>query len=141
METAGVIVSRRREIGAERIRIDIPGMGAGPYDRLKEQGVPGIEEYNGGNRARNAERFADKRSEDYWGLRKRYEEGSIAHPPDKKLAGQLSGLRYKTNSKGQIMLESKEDMRKRNVASPDRADALCIAFAAPARQKSGAFFL
>jgi hypothetical protein len=39
------------------------------------------------------------------------------------------------------MLESKEDMRKRNVASPDRADALCIAFAAPARQKSGAFFL
>jgi hypothetical protein len=33
------------------------------------------------------------------------------------------------SSKGQIQVESKDDMRKRGVPSPDRADALVYAFA------------
>jgi hypothetical protein len=33
------------------------------------------------------------------------------------------------NSRGWIKIESKDDTRKRGLASPDRADAMAIAFA------------
>ena len=55
-------------------------------------------------------------------------EGSVVIPSDKDLAGQLSGMRYTFNSLGQIVMESKEEMRRRGVPSPDKADALMLAF-------------
>jgi hypothetical protein len=48
---------------------------------------------------------------------------------DEKLVGQLAGIRYKHNARGQIVIESKEDARKRGVKSPDRAEAVMLAFA------------
>jgi len=42
---------------------------------------------------------------------------------------QLSNIKYKLNSQGRIQVESKEDMRKRGVESPDLADSLMLAFA------------
>ncbi len=50
----------------------------------------------------------------------------IALPPDPKLAGQLGALQYKLNAKGKIQLESKQEMKKRGLPSPDRADALAL---------------
>jgi hypothetical protein len=38
-------------------------------------------------------------------------------------------IKYKLTSRGQIAVESKDEMRKRGVPSPDRADALAYAFA------------
>ena len=40
---------------------------------------------------------------------------------------QLSNIKYKLNSQGRIQVESKEDMRKRGVESPDLADSLMLA--------------
>ena len=47
----------------------------------------------------------------------------------------LIGPSYTVNSMGAILLESKEKMKKRGIASPDVADALAITFAYPVARK------
>ena len=41
---------------------------------------------------------------------------------------ELSALRYTFNSSGKMLMESKDDIRKRGLPSPDKADALMLAF-------------
>ena len=55
----------------------------------------------------------------------------IALPNDEALAAQLLSLRYDVSSSGQVKLESKRETRKRGIPSPDRADALALAFMRP----------
>ena len=52
----------------------------------------------------------------------------LSLPNDEELAGQLSAPKYEFDSAGRIVIEKKEDMKKRGVDSPDRADALCLSF-------------
>jgi len=42
---------------------------------------------------------------------------------------EMTNIKYKFNSKGQILLESKEDMKKRGLPSSDVFDSLCLTFA------------
>jgi hypothetical protein len=53
---------------------------------------------------------------------------------DHRLADDLTAPGYHLDRKDRIVLESKESMAKRNVASPDDGDALCLTFAAPVVQ-------
>ena len=41
---------------------------------------------------------------------------------------QLAELQYTIDSKGKIKIESKDEMRRRGILSPDKADALALAF-------------
>jgi hypothetical protein len=129
METTGLVINALRETGAENAAIDADGLGSGVYDRLVEQGFQ-VQELRGGFRSRDPEHFANKRAEWYWGLRKRFEDGDIDIPYDEELLAQLTALKWKPNSRGQIVIESKEDMRSRGLPSPDKADALAYSFAA-----------
>ncbi len=45
---------------------------------------------------------------------------------DNDLAAQFSCRRYRLTSRGKIVLESKEEMKKRGIESPDRADAVAL---------------
>jgi hypothetical protein len=45
------------------------------------------------------------------------------------LAKQLGQIKWEMTSKDQIAVESKDDLRKRGLSSPDRADALAYTFA------------
>lgn len=128
METTGLCVKSRKETKATKIKVDADGLGAGVYDRLKELGEPAIE-MRSGMAATDSERFANKRAEWWWGLRERFESGDIDIEDDEELISQLSNIKYKINSRGQIQIESKDDMKKRGLPSPDRADALMLAFA------------
>lgn len=47
-------------------------------------------------------------------------------PEDNELIAQFTARKYTVSSKGRIVLESKEDMKKRNLDSPDRADAVAL---------------
>jgi len=51
---------------------------------------------------------------------------------DERTIGQLAGIRYRHTARGQVEIERKEDVRKRGVKSPDRAEAVMLAFARPA---------
>lgn len=129
MQTAGRVIQCLGNTGASIAAIDTVGVGAGVYDRLVEQGQP-VMEMQAGQSAFDNEHLANKRAEWFWGLRQRFEDGDIdIDPTDDELASQLLSIKYKPNSRGQILLESKDDMKKRGMPSPDRADALAMAFA------------
>lgn len=65
-----------------------------------------------------------------WGRCKDWlEHGSIPHD-DHTLETDLTGPGYHLNRKDQFVIESKEEMAKRGLASPDDGDALCLTFAA-----------
>ena len=130
MQLAGWVAAAIREFQPLRTCIDEVGVGAGVVDRLREQGY-GVRGINVAQAARQKEVFANLRAEGYWRLRELFANGEIAIPPDQQLVGELVSLRYHHDSRGRVLLERKEDMRKRGVPSPDRADALMLAFLEP----------
>ena len=60
-----------------------------------------------------------------------------ALPDDAQLRDDLAGPEAFMNRSGKLQLESKEDMKKRGLASPNKADALALTFAYPVRVESG----
>jgi hypothetical protein len=129
-ETTGHVIAATRDmVGGYEIRVDGVGVGGGVVDQLTEQGYT-VLDMQAGAGAGDREHFLNARAEWFWGLRQRFEDGDIdLDPDDDELAAQLGALRYKFTSRGQIQIESKDDMRKRGLPSPDRADAVMLAVA------------
>jgi phage terminase large subunit-like protein len=131
-ETTGRVIAAKAETGADEIRVDGVGVGGGVVDQLTEQGY-GALDMQAGAAARDKDRFANARAEWAWAMRERLESGDVdLDPADDDLAAQLGALKYKYNSRGQIVIESKDDMRKRGLPSPDHADAAILTAIAPA---------
>ncbi|MDE2838363.1 MAG: hypothetical protein OXL97_12800 [Chloroflexota bacterium] len=116
--------------GAEAVFVDEGGVGGGVVDRLRELGAPVYGVHFGG-RAPHRTRFFNMRSEFFWEIRMLLNDGLLALPRDEELAGQLLSLRYDVSSSGQVRLQGKKEMRKRGLPSPDKADALALAFLVP----------
>lgn len=134
METAGRV---KAAIGKHRpriVRVDVIGVGAGVVDRLREQGCPEVTGVNVASRASRPEHFANLRAELYDGLRERFQQGRVRIPADAELIGELAGIRYSFTSSGQVRIEDKEEARARGLRSPDKADALMLAFAGARRR-------
>jgi phage terminase large subunit len=136
METVGHVIKSFQDHGAfervDEIRIDADGLGAGVYDRLKEQLGNIIVEMRGGMRATENERYLNRRAEWYFTTRKKLDpdgDSKIFIPNNNNLIAQLTSVKWKINSRGLIQIESKEDMKKRGVKSPDEADAVIMALA------------
>jgi len=130
MATAGHL----RFINARRTMVDDTGLGGGVTDRLREQSFH-VEPVNFGEAAEEPERFTNRRAELWWTLREALKAGRLGLPDDRRLAADLTNVKYGFDSKGRIKLEAKDDLRKRLGRSPDRGDALALAAAAfaPAR--------
>jgi len=137
--SAGRVSRMAAEHHAATIKVDDPGIGGGVTDRLRELAREGVlaarvEAINVGQAAHDKEKFYDRRSELYWGLRERFKQRDISIPNDDVLLSQLTALRYSYTPRGQIRVEGKDELKKRRPAgakwqSPDRADALMLAFA------------
>jgi hypothetical protein len=125
-ETTGHVVVAVAEHAIDEIRVDGVGVGGGVVDQLVEQGYD-VVDMQAGAAAVDNEHFLNARAEWYWALRERFEYGDIdIDPDDDELAAQLGCIRYFYTSRGQIKIESKDDMRKRKLPSPDKADALML---------------
>jgi hypothetical protein len=89
--------------------------------------------------ASNDPGFLNKRAE-MWNLMKQWLKDGGTIPDDPILCAQLTGPEYYVKStganSGKIVLESKEDMKKRGVESPNRADGLALTFAYPVAPKN-----
>lgn len=86
--------------------------------------------------------FVNKRASMWWKARRRFERtyevvngiktwpeiDLISIPNDPELVAQLSQPLVQFRDGGKIQIESKKDMRKRGIKSPDRADSLMLAF-------------
>lgn len=122
MKTAGSVKANP----AKRKAVDDAGLGGGVTDRLRELNVD-VLAYNAGESPLDKERFYNRRAETWWMIREGLKADELNLPPDNKLAADLTNIKYSYTSKGQIKLESKEDVKKRLGRSPDRGDALAIA--------------
>ena len=127
MQLAGWVAAAIRESSPARVCIDEVGIGAGVVDRLKEQGY-NVRGVNVGRSARQDKVFSNLRAEGYWRLRELFASRQISIPADGQLMGELAALRYGYDSQGRVQMESKDDMRGRGLPSPDKADALMLAF-------------
>ena len=82
-----------------------------------------------GERPREPRRFRLLRDEIWWNLREALREGDISGLEDAVTQAQLVSVQYGVNRQGQVVVESKEQMLAKGRRSPDRADALALAFA------------
>lgn len=134
-ETAGQVRSHvRKHQGGVPAVIDADGIGGGVVDILVENETRGIVPFHGGQAATDPTRFVNRRAEVYWLFKEACEDGGIdIDPDDDQLASQLGSIKWKLDSKGRIRLETKEEMAKRGVASPDHADAAVLSWMPGAR--------
>ena len=124
-----------------RVKIDAIGIGWGVAGLLEEWGSEGrhgaeIVPVNVAMAAYDRERFANQRAEMWWTMREELqpdEEGgqALALEVDHRTVQQLAAPSYRSNSSGRILIESKADMAKRGVGSPDRAEAVLLALFEP----------
>jgi phage terminase large subunit len=112
----------------QRLNVDTAGMGYYFARHFEDHGYP-VVDVNVGVSSRDPEKYANLKAELCWGVRMRLEAGDFSGLTDERTIGQLAGIRYKHNSRGQVVIESKEEARKRGVKSPDRAEAVMLAFA------------
>lgn len=117
--------------GAKRLRVDVGGVGAGVVDRMRQLGY-NVEAVNFGGRAEEADRFRNRRAELFFSLRQRLEQDA-GLPDDDALVADLSALRYEFDAAGRIVLEGKDEVRRRLGRSPDRADAVALAIGGSTR--------
>ncbi len=125
MATAGLI----RFLGARLNAIDDTGVGGGVTDRLREL-KDAVVPVNFGESAQEPERFVNRRTELWWNLREALREGRLALPSDARTTADLTNVRYGMDSAGRVKLEPKDAIKKRLGRSPDRGDALALAWEA-----------
>ncbi|WP_373314290.1 AAA family ATPase [Xylanibacillus composti] len=163
MVTAGWVISigkrmlrEHSQLRTVEIKVDDSGVGGGVTDRLKEvireEGLQGWEVFpinNGSSSSRDGKEHYENLGTETWAiLRDIMQESFSKHiqgkpdeielPNDERLITQITQRKYRMTSKGKIALERKEDMKKRGLDSPDRADAVVLSFA-PGR-RSGVYF-
>ena len=77
---------------------------------------------------KDAARRYDDLTTDMWAsMKDLLEKKQIVLEDDEQTVAQLSSRKYAMTSNGKIKIESKKEMKKRGLDSPDRADALALA--------------
>lgn len=136
MHVVGMTIPYLRKKGAKAF-IDTIGEGAGVYSRLLEEnftnafsckyseGAYGLHDITG------EYEFANMRAYLYWALRDWLNPKNgfgAALPPCDQLMEEATETKWKFLSNGKIIIEAKEDIKKRIKRSPDYMDALANTF-------------
>jgi len=119
----------------DRLFVDVIGIGAGVYSNLKADGYGDIVKpcnFSSGTTDLNqdgSKKYFNHRAECWGRMREWMEEGPVEVPNSDELAADLAAPQYHySNTMGALQLESKKDMRKRGVSSPDGGDVLAMTF-------------
>ena len=114
-------------VGKVVINVDTGGVGASPVDWLRHNNYP-VNAINFGSDPANKQRYKNLRAE-MWGRMREWLEQGGCIAEDDDLVTDLTAVEYTYTPTNQLLLERKEDMKKRGLASPDDADALALTFA------------
>lgn len=107
---------------------DSTGMGQGVLRDVYRWGKQVFEFHNHG-RPQNTKDFDNRITEAWFLFAREAREGHVYLPRDNRLIQQLSTRQYKITPQGKFKLESKDEYKKRTgLPSPDRADAIVLAF-------------
>ena len=99
--------------------------------RLKQMGFSNVHEVDFGGPSRDG-RAKNARAAMWRSLKEWLPKGAIDQH-DHHLAADLKAPGFHLTNTNKLVIESKESMQHRGIASPDRADALALTFAMPVR--------
>ena len=123
-------------IRPSEIMVDVIGMGGGVVDRLRELGLP-VRGINVAESPSMKDTYTNLRAELWFKMRGWLEQRGAKLPRNEQLIAELTSIRYSFVSSGKMKAEGKDDMRKRGLASPDLADAVCLTLASDAATALG----
>lgn len=136
MHVAGLIRQNMIMKGSKAF-IDTIGEGAGVYSKLLDDGVKGVysckfsEGAQGYHDITGQYNFANMRAYLYWMIRDWLNPKNNfqpALPPDSSLMEEATAIKWKFQGDGSIIIEPKEDIKKKIKRSTDRMDALANTF-------------
>lgn len=107
---------------------DFNGLGAPIWDRLVQLGYNTVP-VNWSKPARHPTKFFNQRSEMWAAMREWLTEGADIPGDDEALRDDLITPEYGFANNNSVQLQSKDDMKSKGFASPDRADAVAMTFA------------
>lgn len=120
------------------ILIDSIGMGAGVVDRLRQLQLPAFG-INVSESAAMSDQYLNLRAELWFEAKAWFArmdstipKESSAYEGDSTLLEELSRVQYKFTKTGKLQAESKDEMKKRGFASPNKADAFVLTLASVA---------
>ena len=136
IDLGGFINQTYQELEASGCAIDVIGVGAGVSDWLEKHNLKNLYQVNVSNSSSDITKYNKLRDELWIRVRDNCLLGKYSFPDIKvfgekeslgqQLASELASVRYKFNSHGGYVIESKKDMKARGIASPNIADALCL---------------
>lgn len=135
MRLAGLVGQYEDEYKTDATFVDVTGVGAGVVDRLRQLGRNPMAVQFAASPIK--QKYKNKRAE-CWGEMKDWLESGGVIPELNDLRDDLISPEYFFDSANKIQLESKADMKKRGLASPDLADGLALTFAQPVYKAEGA---
>ena len=129
MSSVGRFIMEFEKAGLSQHNIyaDAGGLGIPMCDALAEAGWQ-VNRVNNGERAYDDRHYANRGAEMWYTAARKIEKCELILPEDDVMVEQLTTRMGKTNSRGRLLLESKQDMKTKGLDSPDRGDALvgCI---------------
>lgn len=128
----GLLPSQR----PNEILVDSIGLGSGVVDRMRELGMP-VRGINVSEAPAFGATYANLRTELIFRTRGWLEQRGARLPNDKELIAEMTSIRYSFSSSGKMKAESKDDLRRRGLRSPDKADAIFLLFASDAATALG----
>jgi hypothetical protein len=147
-EIAPLVLRAITETGATSVKVDSIGVGFGVIGELRNMRARGDHqaEVHGVNVAEAASdpvKFVNRRADLWWtvgrvGSQERTWDLSQMEDAERTVA-QLLQPRYFEDIKGRIQIEAKDDIRERTGGSPDRAEALLLAYVVP-HDPMGSYF-
>lgn len=126
---ASHVAAAINEYQPDAVFVDGVGVGAGVVDILRGAKFR-IDDVVASSSATDTKKYANLRAE-MWGKMRDWLMRYGCLPDDRELGDDLVAIEYGYNNGGAILLEKKEDVKSRGLASPDVADALALTFARP----------
>lgn len=117
------------------IMVDAIGIGAGVYDLAKLERLP-VRAVNVGEAAPSRDNCMRLRDELWYKGREWFQERICSIPDDEDLIAELTTPTYTFSVTGKIIVERKDDLKKRGMRSPDLADAFLLTFAGGLKRRS-----
>lgn len=133
-DISDLIYEAAEESGATLIHVDATGVGFGFIADIRRR-VPNaaVMPFVAAARATDPKQFENRRAEAHWYAREklRHHDLDLSEADDlDELVSQMTAIRYRLK-KGRIIVELKDDVRKRLSRSPDDSDALLLAMLPP----------
>jgi hypothetical protein len=132
VDVANIVTNIILDYKPARVNIDVGGLGAGLYDILEDRGHEDvIRAVNFGSEAQNKEKYGNRRAE-MWARVNDWLNADMPVSiidPDNLILTDLTAPEKRFDKLQRLLLEPKEDIKKRIGRSTDVGDALALTFA------------